>query len=805
MIKVLKFGGSSLEHASNIERAIDIIKERSHGDAQPIIVVSALGGVTNQLVTITSVAQTNQQVALDIKNQLLEHHLRVIRDLGIMTAKIETFVHKRFEVLTKLINKPEPFKPGVWRDRILAIGEQLSAYIFAEAMSKNWKKAQPHEAQHFIRTDQTHGEARVDTETTKKLIRSFFNNEQSTVPIITGFIGGTEKKEITTLGRSGSDYTAGLVAEALEAETLEIWTDVNGVMSADPSLVASAETIKELTYNEIAELSRHGANVVHPKTVAPLKSLNIPLYVKNSFNPEHPGTQITLGNQNNGTFRSLTLSGPFTFLIIKSDDDEHFNKVVTYVLDQFAEKEIEFRSRLIQYEDRHAVLIFETDYIGDAQKIISDLKVNKEQNTQTILKERICQIKLFNNSQLDDEHLSNRILKLLARKKINPVDFIIPDNQRYVSIFLEDKDVKTAARLINDHFCIDDNPVHLFVAGTGTVGGTLLSQIEELDHPVYNLKVIGVCNSSRSIWKQKGISYNNLEDELTHGEPTNWERIIDQLTEPHRHQLIFVDCTGDEAVARRYADLFRHGVHVVTPSKQAHTKEQSYYKELIEQARANHAHFLYETTAGAGLPVISTIKDLNETGDRIHKISGVLSGTLNFLFDNLEQGNRFSDIIKQAKRDGYSEPDPRDDLSGEDVARKFLILARTSGMKLERDQLEVESLSPEKLVDVSLDEFMDGISEYDQYWEERINEAVDNGNTLRYIGQLKDGKVSIGVKEVPSDSPLGQLKGTDNMVQIYSGRYSESPITIMGPGAGKEVTAAGILADILKISSVIVD
>jgi len=804
MIKVLKFGGSSLEQASNIKRAISITKERTNSD-RPIVVVSALGGVTNQLITITQVAESNPEVARDIKNQLLEQHLRVIRDLGIMTAKIEDFINDRFDALSNLINHPEPFKPGVWKDRILAIGEQLSAYIFADALSKYWRKAKPYEAQHFIRTDDTHGQAEVDTETTKELIQTSFGESNGVIPVITGFIGGTKKKQITTLGRSGSDYTAGLIAEALQAERLEIWTDVDGVMSADPSLVASAETIKQLGYDEIAELSRHGANVVHPKTVNPLKNLDIPLFVKNSYNPTHPGTEISSNHQQNGTFRSLTLNGPFTFLILRSDDDKQFNDAISYILDEFSKRNIEFRSRLIQYEDRHAVLIFETDHIADAQKIVEELEIDRKHDTEVILKKRISQIKLFNNSTLDDEHLSNRILKLLARKKINPVDFIIPDNQRYVSIFLDNSDLKTAARLINDHFCIDDNPVHLFVAGIGTVGGTLLQQIEELSHPVYNLKVIGVCNRTNSIWKQSGIDVSSLTNELKHGEPTNWDRIIDQLTEPHRHQLIFVDCTGDEGVARRYADLFRHGVHVVTPSKQAHTREQSYYKELIENAKANQAHFLYETTAGAGLPVISTIKDLNETGDQINEISGVLSGTLNFLFDNLEQGKSFSEIIKTAKEEGYSEPDPRDDLSGEDVARKFMILARTSGLTIERDELKVESLSPEDLQDVPLEEFMDGISNYDEFWKDRINKAVENGNTLRYIGSLKDGMVTIGVQEVSKDSPLGQLSGTDNMVQIKSERYSVSPITIQGPGAGKEVTAAGILADILKISSIIVD
>jgi len=338
------------------------------------------------------------------------------------------------------------------------------------------------------------------------------------------------------------------------------------------------------------------------------------------------------------------------------------------------------------------------------------------------------------------------------------------------------------------------------VAGTGAVGQTLLEQLKSLEPDGIEFRLIGTCNSRYALWSEKGISLQNDID-WSESEPTNWNRLTKNLTKPHRNNLIFVDATGSEQVARLYPKLFESGAHIVTPSKLANTFEQSFFDEIHRLVSKQGTSFRYETTVGAGLPVISTITDLISAGDTITEISGVVSGTMTYLFNQLEQGTPFSQAIVDARELGYAEPDPRDDLSGEDVARKFLTLARTLGLNIEREQLEVESLIPSDLQTVNQDEFLKELPNYDTDWQQRIRTARERNETLRYTGRLKDGNIKIGIESVSKDSPIGQLKGTDNLIQIFSELYSQTPLVIQGPGAGKEVTAAGVLSDILKTAT----
>ena len=799
-VHVLKFGGSSLANADGIERAIEIMRDRTE-DHTLFVVVSALEGVTNKLFEIGRLAPRTPDKAAEEVEALHQRHLNLLETLAIATPENRKVLEQEFEELRQLITPNSDMEYGSWHDRIISTGEKLSSFIFAEAVSRKFAPAKAYLASQFIRTNRVFGSAEVDEKTTGTLIRETFAQIADHIPIITGFIGSTVDNEITTLGRSGSDYTAGIIAEALRADKLEIWTDVDGVMSADPRLVETAVTINQLNYEDMAELSLNGAKVVHPKTVNPLKSLNIPLEVRNSFHPEHPGTLIRSDFPSNGNFRSITKSGPFTFVVIKADPEQELAEVVTRAEELIAGQNIVIQSRLVQYRDHHAVLVLDIEQVTAYPELQASLQEIK--GAEIHLREEVYQLKLFNNRLLDDNEFANRVFRLLNARHIKTVDFINPDNRRYVSLFLKKEDVKTAARLINDHFCIDDNPIHLFVAGIGTIGGRLLEQIRELDHPRYNLKVIGVCNSRRMAWNQHGINLSKVSNEVAEGAPTDWEAIIEQLTQPHRHQQIFVDATGDPEVAREYPRLLKNGIHIVTPSKQANTFEQEYFRTLMELSRKHDAHYHFETTAGAGLPVISTIADLVETGDTITEVSGVLSGTMNYLFDELEQGKPFSEIIRKAKEEGYSEPDPRDDLSGEDVARKFIIMARVSGLEVERAELEVESLCPADLSEVDLDQFFEGIAKHDSAWQSKIELAQSKNETLRYVGRLKAGQISIGVESVPKNSPLGQLSGSDNLIEIKSNRYAHSPIIVQGPGAGRDVTAGGVLADVMKIASLI--
>jgi len=346
--------------------------------------------------------------------------------------------------------------------------------------------------------------------------------------------------------------------------------------------------------------------------------------------------------------------------------------------------------------------------------------------------------------------------------------------------------------------------IHLFIAGIGAVGGTLLKLVDELVHPRFNLSVIGICNSKHSVWNNDGLQAESLKKELCCGEPTRWDELPAQLVSRKKTHTVFIDATGSEEVARTYSWLLEHGIHVATPSKRANTFEQEYFDKLKGITAEGEAHYKYETTVGAGLPVINTIENLLDSGDQITKITGVVSGTMTYLFNELEKGIPFSKAVKTAREKGYSEPDPRDDLSGEDVARKFLILARTCGYRHEREDLSVESLVPGKLHAGSAEEFLEKFEDCDAYWLERYQDAQAKQQTLRYTGTFTPEEIEVGVKEVPDDSPLGSLTGTDNLIQIFSRRYGQSPIVIQGPGAGKDVTAAGVLSNVIEIANRVV-
>ncbi|MDX1586793.1 MAG: hypothetical protein R3222_08610, partial [Balneolaceae bacterium] len=385
-------------------------------------------------------------------------------------------------------------------------------------------------------------------------------------------------------------------------------------------------------------------------------------------------------------------------------------------------------------------------------------------------------------------------------KGIRPRRIHREHNRRYFSLLFPREQAHRAANLINEYLISDSNRTDIFLAGVGAVGSKLLQLIDEFDSREVSFNVIGLCNSNHTIWNNRGLHENDLKEQLPEGVNTDWRDIIANLTGGDWHHTIFVDATGSKEVARLYPEFLEAGIHVVTPSKLANTFEQSYYDLLREKAAAHGTSFRYETNVGAGLPIISTLNDLTESGDQVTELSGVVSGTMTYLFNKLEEGTSFSEAVKTAKKLGYAEPDPRDDLSGEDVARKFLTLAREIGLHLERGDLEVESLIPEPLKELDRQAFLDRLPEFDAYWKKRMDDAASKGETLRYTGKLKDGQITIGVESLPVNSPLGQLKGTDNMLRIFSSRYAETPMIIQGAGAGREVTAAGVLNDILKIT-----
>jgi bifunctional aspartokinase / homoserine dehydrogenase 1 len=807
-LHILKFGGSSVSKPERIKNSIEIVRKRL-STARVAVVVSALGGVTDELIRIMDAAskgdeswetrfETVRQRHYDTLDQLLqdEDHATMLLSLDELLADLLE-VYQQIEETGKVTPKK--------KDYVVSFGERMSCRIFAGVMTSRGIPAKAFESQNFVRTNNRFGEADVDFDITKQLVEKLLLPIHGVVPVITGFIGSTAGNEITTLGRSGSDYTAGLMGEALNADFVEIWTDVNGVLTADPNITATAVTIPRLHYREIAEMAHFGTKVLHPRTVLPLEEVDIPIGIYNSFEPDHPGTLITKEySQTSGTLKSVSVKKDIVLIGLKSKGLDRIHNLLTRAMQALLESEIQvlfssaasaefgisFAINAPQCDE--ALECLRAEFVPEfALGLIDEPSINDAVSMVTVIGDRL----------VHDLGLSGAVLSVLGENRIAPMATAKGVGNRHFSMILKNDQSHTSVRLLNDHFCVHSQRVRIFLAGTGTIGSALLQQLPDAVSEEYDISIIGICTSKRVLWNSAGIEPASAIEDLRRSEQfTDWTEIVQTLINEYPYRTIFIDTTGSGEVARQYSKLLAAGIHIATPSKRANTMEQSYFDELMRYTSGKTTHYLYETTAGAGLPIFQTIKDLIRSGDRIDRITGVLSGTMTFLFESLQQGHGFGAAVRKARELGYAEPDPRDDLSGEDVARKFLGLARTSGLRIERQDLVVEDLTPASLRTVPLDEFFDGLNAFDAHWKKRVAEAAADGNVLRYVGNLEHGKITVGVQAVPANSPLGSLKGTDNQVAIFSKRYRESPLIIQGPGAGREVTAAGLLADIQKIA-----
>ncbi|HKJ34691.1 MAG TPA: bifunctional aspartate kinase/homoserine dehydrogenase I [Balneolales bacterium] len=806
-LEVIKFGGTSLSNSKLLKRAASIISQKSK-QVKTIIVVSAMGGVTDHLITIIEQIQNNDPEWKTEVASLKERHVNTALEL-ISSTNIKPLIDT-FEILFNELDfnlgklKKSHTLTDALKDHILSVGERLSCHLFSTLLTDSGSTARPFESQNLIRTNDRFGNANVDFKTTRELIHEKLLPLPNYIPVVTGYVGSTVDDQITTLGRSGSDYTAGIIGKILNANKVEIWTDVNGVFTTDPNKIPTALQISNLNYSEMAEMAHFGANVLHPSTVLPLEQLNIPIVIKNTFDPSAKGTLVTSKKENEyGLLRSVSIKNDLTLIGLKSYGLEKIPSLLTRALTRLHKNEMDVFFNASASSNLGFSLVVRSNHAKKAQEeLVSEFTEEIEDKLleSPTTSSEISMITVIGNKLYRDNGLTSKILAVMADNKIVPMAYAKEvENRRFTFILPTDKAVP-AIRLINDHFCISNNRVRLFIAGVGTIGGELLNLLNELKGSKVDYNIIGVCDSKHMIWNPLGIAPDKVDKELENGDPTDWSLIIDKLTSEFSYRTVFIDATGKLDVALQYKHLLESGVHIATPSKIANTQEQDYYDALKKLTVENNVHYKYETTVGAGLPVIQTLRDLIISGDEIEKITGALSGTMTYLFGELENGHSFSDTIIKARKMGYAEPDPRDDLSGEDVARKFITLARTSEYQIERNEINVESLVPEELTNVTRQEFIERIKDYDPVWEQRINEAKKENKVLRYIGTLENGQINVGVQTLPADSPIGSLKGTGNLIAIYTKRYHEFPLIIQGPGAGRTVTAAGLLSDIQKIS-----
>ncbi len=828
-MKILKFGGSSVANAENINKVIQIVMQ-SPKRRNDIVVVSALGGVTDDLIRLATLASKGESdYGLLFKN-LCKKHNEVIKKL-IKTKNQKQALEeakKKYDELEKILQGIFLIKELSLRslDTVMSFGEQLSAQIIGEAINSRGVACKFVDARNLIKTDDNFGSANVDALKTHKLISNYFK-KSSMLSIMGGFIASNSSGIVTTLGRGGSDYSASLIGAALNAAVIEIWTDVDGVMTADPRKVEKAFPLAEISYEEAGELAHFGAKVIHPKTMKPARLKNIPILIKNTFNPQAIGTKIGKGKigqafaspiritpkvsvgrewlrpcEQDFLIKGISSLSNVSLLRLQSNNGKNIGEITAQLFDALCRFDIEVLLTTQSSHEQALSIALSSKEAQRAKNIIErafELELQTRQMLPVSIKENLSIVAIVGKQMKGVPGISGRLFNTLGNNKINIVAIAQGSSELNVSAVIGAEDETRALQVIHEAFFgAADETVSLFLVGTGLIGSTLLTQIKKQESQI---RLRGLANSRFMLFDGQGISLESWEKLLPQGKSMNVQNFVAQMTELNLPRSVFVDCTASDDIASLYEKIISAGIAIVTPNKKANSGPFMRYQRLRNLTKKNHTPFLYQTNVGAGLPIIHSIQNLISSGDEILKIEGVLSGTLSYIFNTFSKSDKlFSQIVSDAQNKGYTEPDPRDDLGGMDVARKILILAREIGLKMEMGQVRIEQLlSKECLGANSVDKFFTALKKLDSSFEKRKRQAQKNNKTLRYIASLQKGGARISLQEIGQDHPFFHLEGNDNIVSITTKRYSATPLVIKGPGAGAEVTAGGVLAGVLSI------
>lgn len=815
-MKVLKFGGTSVANADNIKRVLTIIAEKAKNE-KLVVVVSALSKVTDLLQLASQKAASNDESFKEIVAEIEKKHLDTLKELIPVSEQSSLLSH-----LKRIINHLETLLDGCFllgelsprtADTILGFGELLSSYIIAEALKQNLKNSGYADSRELIKTNANFGKAVVNFEISNQLIADYFASNESQVVVLPGFIASTTDGIHTTLGRGGSDYTAAIVAAALNAKELEIWTDVNGMFTANPKIVKQAQPIATISYQEAMELSHFGAKVLYPPTIQPVLRKNIPILIKNTFEPEAVGTYISndVVSQTNpvkgishiDNIALLTLEGPGMVGVSGS------SKRLFEVLSQENINVI----FITQASSEHSICIG----ILNSDAEIAEIAINKAFEIEIaqnkidpcIVENNLCIIALVGENMKNHQGLSGRMFSTLGKNNVNIRAIAQGASERNISAVINERDVKKALNTLHENFFEENTKqLNLFVMGVGNVGEKFIEQIHQQkkflkENLKINLRVIALSNSRKMHFDEDGISLKDWQTVLNNGETANQELFIAKVKELNLRNSIFVDITANESVSKTYEHYLKQSVGVVTCNKIACSSAYDNYKHLKNLSRQYNAPFLFETNVGAGLPIIDTVKNLIASGDKVNKIQAVLSGSLNFIFNNFDENHSFQDVVKEAGVQGFTEPDPKIDLSGIDVARKILILIRESGYQMDIEAIANESFMPaECLATTSNEAFFASLQKHAAHFDALYNEAKNKESRLKYVAQFENGKASVGLQFIPKDHPFYNLEGKDNIVLFYTDRYVDQPLLIKGAGAGAAVTASGIFADVIRIGNV---
>lgn len=811
-MKVLKFGGTSVGSVKSILSLKQIVENEAK--KQPVvIVVSALGGITDKLIATSKLAVAGDEEWKTEFDAMVDRHHKMIDTIITDTKAREDLFIK----VDALLDQLRSIYFGVFlihdlsektSDAIVSYGERLSSLIVSTLV----KGSKWYDSREFIKTVDKNGKHVLDAELTTELVIKTFS-ELPRISLVPGFISSDrDSKEITNLGRGGSDYTAAIIAAALNAEVLEIWTDVDGFMTADPKVIKTAYTINELSYIEAMELCNFGAKVIYPPTIYPVCVKNIPIRVKNTFNPESDGTIIKQKIENNlKPIKGISSISGTTLITVTGLSMVGVIGVNRRIFTALAQQGISV-FLVSQASSENSTSIGVRDQ--DAEKAVNVLnnEFAKEIETGAMFpmhaESGLATIAIVGENMKHTPGIAGKLFGTLGRSGISVIACAQGASETNISFVIDGKYLRKSLNVLHDSFFLSEYKVlNLFICGVGTVGSKLIEQIrsqyEELkEHSRLKLNVVGIASSHNSIFCREGLDLNNYREQLQASEPSSPEKLRDTILSMNIFNSVFVDCTASKDVALLYQSFLEHNVSVIAANKIAASSKYEDYLKLKTTAMMRGVKFRFETNVGAGLPIIGTINDLCNSGDKILRIEAVLSGTLNFIFNAISAEVPFSETVRLAKEQGYSEPDPRIDLSGTDVVRKLVILAREAGYRVEQEDVEKHLFVPEEYFQGSLEDFWKNLPALDADFEARRKELEAEGKRWRFVATMDGGKVNVALKTVDRNHPFYNLEGSNNIVLLTTERYKEYPMQIQGYGAGASVTAAGVFANIMSIANI---
>jgi len=811
-MQVLKFGGTSVANAGNIRKVISIVQNALSKD-KTVVVVSAMGGMTDLLIDAGRLAAGHNLRYKDRLRDFRNRHLKVLDELltGDLFNTLKGTVEEKFRELDSILEAVyllRELSPRT-QDSIVSQGELLSSLIISKAFESCSIPNLWADAREIIRTDAAYGAAVIDHEKTQEAIRNYFNLNLAQLYIVPGFIASDSKGVTTTLGRGGSDYTAAILAAATSAARLEIWTDVSGMMTADPRVVGNARAIPFISYKEAMELSHFGARVIYPPTIQPVMQKGIPLWIKNTFSPEDTGTLVESSvSENMNTVRGISSIGKIALISLEGSGMVGIPGFSRRLFGALSDEKINV-ILITQSSSEHSICAaIDEINIRKAKTAVDkefsiEIMANKLEPLQ--VETGLSIIALVGDNMKNHPGISGKMFGAMGRNNVNIRAIAQGSSEKNISAVISTPDEKKAINVLHEEFFETAfRQVNLFVIGVGNVGSRLMDQLRDqqkflLDQLRLQVRVVGIGNSKKMVLNEEGIDLGSWMEQLNDGIKMDLDGFMTFIADKNLRNSVFADITSSELVASCYARLLRKSVAVVACNKIATSSPFENYELLKNLAREYNTSYLFETNVGASLPIIGTLNDLVRSGDRVNKIEAVLSGTLNFVFNNYDGSVPFARIVKQAQDEGYAEPDPRIDLSGTDVMRKILILARESGLRMEMNDIGSNSFLPESCMQGDVAAFYLEMEKHEEHFRELYKSAADKGCKLKFVASLENGRASVGLQQIGPDHDLFHLYGKDNVVLFYTNRYVQQPMVIKGAGAGAEVTASGIFADIIRV------